>query len=83
MTDTAVQKKDASNSVFIVAAFILTSTFGVYFGPAGKQIRKVFAEQRDTRIITDDQLSIIVNMLGCVLFVLIILHHYISAKNQS
>ncbi|KAI8836354.1 hypothetical protein BC829DRAFT_421710 [Chytridium lagenaria] len=62
------RKKDSGPNLYIlVPGFIITSILGVVFGPAGKQIHRIWFDDRDTRIITDEQLAITVNMLGAVI----------------
>ncbi|KAJ3099785.1 hypothetical protein HDU97_002763 [Phlyctochytrium planicorne] len=68
----------------IVPGFILTTLIGVIFGPAGKQLYRVWIENRDpTKLITDEQLAITVNMLGASMFLLIILHHYLDRQKST
>ncbi|KAJ3408902.1 hypothetical protein HDV05_004689 [Chytridiales sp. JEL 0842] len=85
MSSTEVKKKEDNpyGGLLLVGAFAVSTVLGVAFGPSGKVLREIWSKRADNTIITDDQLSMSVNFLGCVVFVLIIVHHYLESKKSK
>ncbi|KAI8831889.1 hypothetical protein HDU77_005314 [Chytriomyces hyalinus] len=78
------ERKHALANPVMLAGFFGLAVLSFVFGPGGQAIRKKFNNAgRDSRIITDDQLAIIVNFLGSVTFILIIVHHYLEVGRKK
>ncbi|KAJ3330728.1 GATS protein-like 3 [Blyttiomyces sp. JEL0837] len=76
------QQAAGPNLNVMIPAFGLAATIGIAMGPVGKTIAGIWFNKRDTRIITDEQLAMIVNLLGATMFILIILHHYMENNKK-
>ncbi|KAJ3016097.1 UNVERIFIED_CONTAM: hypothetical protein HDU68_012432 [Siphonaria sp. JEL0065] len=70
-------------SPLFVGAFTVVAILGFVFGPAGQAIAAKFGGNRDSRIITDEQLSLIVNFIGAGTFLLIIMHHFLEVGRKK
>ncbi|KAI9344992.1 hypothetical protein BDR26DRAFT_1005806 [Obelidium mucronatum] len=69
---------------YFVAAFSVVAVLGFVFGPAGQAIAAKFASGNgDSRTITDEQLSLIVNFIGAGTFILIIVHHFLEVGRKK
>ncbi|KAJ3062111.1 hypothetical protein HDU98_001990 [Podochytrium sp. JEL0797] len=69
---------------FSIGTFCIVGFVGLIYGPAGQALIAKFSEGNgDSRIITDQQLSLIVNFIGAATFLLIILHHYLEVGRKK
>ncbi|KAJ3298878.1 hypothetical protein HDU79_005250 [Rhizoclosmatium sp. JEL0117] len=70
-------------SPLFIGGVTIAAVVVFFFGPAGQALMGKFNTNRDSRIITDEQLSIIVNVIGAATFLLIILHHFLEVGRKK
>ncbi|KAI8608066.1 hypothetical protein BC830DRAFT_1156916 [Chytriomyces sp. MP71] len=84
MSSTATERKHPLSNPIVLSGFAGVAILSFVFGPGGKALREAFNNgARDSRIITDNQLGIIVNFLGSTTFILIIVHHFLEVGRKK